>query len=74
MLDKKIFLFYLIISLFALVLISGVILYFWFFGKSAESPKVTEEKTTEEILQSLTAPETGEEVSEEVLRSLTAPK
>ncbi|KKS91554.1 MAG: hypothetical protein UV65_C0003G0007 [Parcubacteria group bacterium GW2011_GWF2_43_11] len=71
MLDKKIFLLYLV---FIIALVLGIVLYFWLFGKPAESPQVSEEKTTEEILQSLTAPGEGEGASEEVLRSLTAPK
>lgn len=74
MLDKKIFLLYLIISFFAGVLITGIIIYFWFFEKLNESPEVAEEKRIEEILQSLTAPGVGDEVSEDIINSLTAPK
>ena len=64
-----------ILIVIVLLLIIGGLVYFLVFKKPAEKPRIVpEEKTIEEILQSLTAPEGGEEVSEEVLQSLTAPK
>ena len=74
MLDKKIVLFYSIISLFIIILALGTLLYFWVFGKPTESPQVIEEERIEGILQSLTAPGAGEGVSEKILQSLTAPQ
>lgn len=70
MLKRKI-----IFILIVFVLIAGGIVYFLVFRKPAEKPPIVpEEKTIEEILQSLTAPGGGEEVSEDIIRSLTAPK
>ena len=62
-----------ILVLIIFLLIVGGIVYFLVFQKPAEKPEALEEKTMEEILQSLTAPSEGARVSEDVLKSLTAP-
>lgn len=73
MIEKKSII-YLAIVLIA-VLIIGVVVYFVFFKKEAvpEEP-IVGEKTIEEIIEDLTAPESEEEiqVSDEVIQSLTA--
>lgn len=66
-----------IVLLISLLTIGGIV-YFLVFKKPAEKPPAgmpAEEKTMEEILQSLTAPSGGEksEVSKEIIKSLTAP-
>ena len=55
-------------------LIIGGVVYVLIFKKTVEQPPVSEEKTLEEKLQSLTAP-AGEtpEISEDILQKLTAP-
>ena len=68
----------LIISLSLIILLFiGSFVYFLIFKKPAEKPPlVPEEKTLEEILKDLTAPQGVEatEVSKEVIESLTAPQ
>ena len=70
---KRKIIFILVLIIFLLII--GSLVYFLVFQKPAEkSPIVPEEKTIEEVLQSLTAPE-GEtpEISEETMENLTAP-
>lgn len=70
MLNKKIPLFYLRISLLFIAVINCVVVYFWLFQKSGE--ETPGERNMTEVLQSLTASGSGE-VSPEIINSLTAP-
>ena len=74
MIEKKSII-YLAIVLIA-VLIIGVVIYFVFFKKEAvlEEP-IVGEKTMEQIIDDLTAPQSGEvQVPDEIIQSLTAPE